>query len=232
MRILGIIPARAGSKGVPCKNIRPLNGIPLVEYTFKAASSSNLLTKVMISTDDEKCIAFAKANSIDTPFIRPMYLATDNSSSLDVVRHALKHYQEKGEVFDAICLLQPTCPFRRSGFIDKAIKRFTSQDFDTLLSMLEVPHEYNPHWVFKVGVSGELQISTGDDHIIMRRQELPPAFHRDGSIYLVKTSTVLNHNTFYGKNMGYILSDPACHVNIDTPRDWDKAEQLAKNLTN
>ena len=92
--------------------------------------------------------------------------------------------------FDAVCLLQPTTPFRRKGLIDEAIKKFESGSFDSLVSVREVPHEFNPHWVFEEK-DGKLKIATGEKQIISRRQELPKAYHRDGAIYLTKTEVIL-----------------------------------------
>jgi CMP-N-acetylneuraminic acid synthetase len=230
MKILGIIPARAGSKGVPGKNSKLLNGKPLVQYSFDAANESKLLVNVVLSSDDENCIAFAKANHIETPFKRPDALATDTATSLQVIQHVIEFYRRNGQTFDIICLLQPTTPFRSVGFIDAAIKKFLESNLDSLFSVLEVPLEYNPHWVFEKTADGNLKIATGEKQIISRRQQLPQALHRDGAIYLVKTDVVMKENSLYGEKMGYIRSDPEYYVNIDTLKDWEKAEKIAKRF--
>ena len=100
---------------------------------------------------------------------------------------------------------------------------------DSLISVQKVPHEYNPHWTFEVNEMGNLKIATGEDQIISRRQELPEAYHRDGSIYITKTEVLLQQHSLYGKSTSFIESQPELYVNIDTLSDWEKAEQMIKN---
>ena len=195
--ILALIPARSGSKGVPGKNIKKLGGKPLLAYTAEAASASKKLDKVILSSDDEEINQVAKEHGIEVPFQRPSELAQDDSGSLGVVQHALEFMEKKGEYFDVVCLLQVTSPFRADGFIDKAIDLFESKTFDSLVSVLEVPHEYNPHWVFETDENDNLKISTGEKQIIKRRQDLPKAYFRDGSIYITKTECIKN-GSFFG----------------------------------
>lgn len=229
MRVLAIIPARGGSKGVPGKNIKLLGGKPLLQYTLESANESQLLTRVILSSDDASIIATAEALGLEVPFIRPANLATDQAKSIEVVQHAVQYFEEKGEFFDAVCLLQPTSPFREKGFIDAAIEKFIQTGVDTLLSVLPVPHEYNPHWVFEENEAGHLKIATGENQIISRRQELPGAYYRDGSLYLTKMDYI-KQGTFYGAQLGFIVSNPDFYVNIDTPTDWIAAEQKLPNL--
>ena len=222
MRVLGLIPARGGSKGVPGKNKKELGGKPLVAYTIEAAQKSTLLTNIVLSTDDENIAQVGKKYGIEVPFIRPEYLASDTAKSIDVVQHAIQFYEDLGQSYDAVCLLQPTTPFRDCESIDQAIDNYKSKELDSLISVLPVPHEYNPHWVFEE-INGSLQISTGEKEIISRRQELPNAYHRDGSIYLTSID-LIKQGTFYGKRMGYVISNPEMHINIDTLKDWEEAE--------
>lgn len=229
MRILGIIPARGGSKGIFRKNIKLLAGQPLLKYTWDVASKSKYLTTVILSTEDDEIMAVGKSLGIAIPFKRPASLSEDTSTSLDVIKHALSFYEEKGEYFDAICLLQVTTPFRTVSFLDEAIKKFIDTKSDALVSVLEVPNDYNPHWTFKEDSNNQLSISTGEKKIITRRQDLPRTFHRDGSIYLTKTSVVFNENSLYGNSLSYILSNKNTYVNIDTMEDWNKAELICKN---
>lgn len=230
MKVLAIIPARGGSKGVPDKNIRLLRGKPLITYTISAALQSQLLSKVIVSTDSEKIAEIATRWGADVPFIRPDELAQDNTPTLPVLQHALQFLAKHNEYFDAVCLLQPTSPFRPSGFIDDAIRTFTIKDTDALVSVLPVPDEYNPHWAFISDNNGLLSIATGEKQIIPRRQDLPKAYFRDGALYLTKTNVLLKKNSIYGDSLSYIVSDPRHYVNIDTPQDWDKAERLAPIL--
>lgn len=232
MSILCIIPARAGSKGVPGKNIKLLNGIPLLAYTSEIALRSKLLTKVIVSTDDVNISNHAKNLKLEVPFLRPVELAQDNSPTIDTVIHTLRWYSNQNIFFDAVCLLQVTSPFRTVEFLDNAIEKFINSGCDALVSVQKVPHEYNPHWTFEVNSEGNLTIATGDTQIIPRRQELPLAYHRDGSIYITKSNVILEQNSLYGNSIAYIESDPEFYVNIDTPEDWEKAELLAKNFSN
>ena len=229
MRILGLIPARGGSKGVPKKNIKLLGKKPLIEYTIDGAKNSKYLIEIVVSTDDQEIAIVAEIAGCKPPFIRPSEIAQDHSTSLEVVQHAIAFFENKNIFFDAVCLLQPTTPFREKGFIDKAIEKFIATNADCLVSVLPIPHEYNPHWAFEENENGLLKIATGEENIIPRRQELPKAFHRDGAVYISKT-TVINKGSFYGKSIAYIESNPQYHVNIDTMKDWEDAEKLLAKI--
>jgi CMP-N-acetylneuraminic acid synthetase len=229
MKILAIIPARGGSKGVPGKNIKLLNGKPLLAYTSEIALQSKYLTEVIVSSDDEQILDVAKSLGIKVPFIRPTELAQDNTPTIDAIIHALEWYENQNIFFDAVCLLQVTSPFRTVEFLDKAIEEFIEKDSDSLVSVQRVPHEYNPHWTFEVNEKGNLKIATGENEIVTRRQELPVAYHRDGSIYITKTKVLLKEHSLYGKSTAFIESEPEFYVNIDTIEDWEKAEQMIQN---
>jgi len=230
MKILGVIPARGGSKGVPGKNIKELNGKPLIQYTAEVALESELIDTLVLSSDDNEIIEVAKKIGIDVPFVRPKDLAQDKSPTFPVIIHALEYYKSIGIEFDAVCLLQVTSPFRSVDFLNKAINKFINQDADSLVSVQEVPHEYNPHWVFKPNDSEELKLVTGEKEIISRRQNLPKTYHRDGSIYITKTSVLLHKNSLYGNKIAYIESPKEWYVNIDTMKDWDQAVELVLKL--
>lgn len=229
MKILGIIPARGGSKGVPGKNIKLLDGKPLLQYTSEIALESQYLTDVILSSDDKQIITVAKSLGIQVPFLRPEELAKDTIPTIDVIIHALQWYENQAVFFDAVCLLQVTSPFRTVEFLDKAIEKFIASGCDSLVSVQKVPHEYNPHWTFEVNPEGNLKIATGEEKIISRRQELTEAYHRDGSIYIMKTEVLLQQHSLYGKSISFIESTPEFYVNIDTLTDWEKAEQMIKN---
>ncbi|HAH37434.1 MAG TPA: acylneuraminate cytidylyltransferase [Algoriphagus sp.] len=230
MKILGLIPARGGSKGIPGKNIKALGGKPLLAYTFDSAQESKLLSKVILSSDDSDIIAVANQIGLEVPFTRPENLANDQSPTLPVIAHALRFFEEKGEKFDAVCLLQTTYPFRRKGLIDDAIKEFIRTDAEALVSVLPVPHEFNPHWVFEPGQNGFLEIATGEKQIIPRRQDLPTSFFRDGAIYITKSEVILSKNSILSEKLAYIVGDESRYVNLDTFDDWKKAEILVNKL--
>jgi CMP-N,N'-diacetyllegionaminic acid synthase len=228
MRILALIPARGGSKGVPGKNIKDLGGKPLLAYTSEVALQSSYLTTVILSSDDAAIIAVAKGLGIAVPFVRPTALAQDDTPTIDVIVHALEWYEKEKIFFDAVCLLQVTSPFRTVAFLDAAIERFIASGCDSLVSVQQVPHEYNPHWTFEADPKGHLKIATGEAEIIGRRQALPVTYHRDGSIYLTRVEVILNSHSLYGKSIGFIESNPDFYVNIDTLADWNQAENKIK----
>ena len=231
LRVLGLVPARGGSKGVPRKNIKLLAGKPLLAYTAEAALAARLLTRVILSTDDEEIAEVGRACGLDVPFLRPAELAQDTTPTLPVVQHALRTLAEAGESYDAVCLLQPTNPLRLATDIDGCVALFIEQNADAVLSVLPVPAEHNPHWVYFKAEDGSLHLSTGETTPIPRRQALPPAFHREGSVYVTRTAVVLEQNSLYGTRVvGYEIN-PARSVNIDTPADWAEAERLLASLS-
>lgn len=224
MRILGLIPARGGSKGIPGKNSKLLAGKPLMTYTIEAAQNASSLAGVIFSSEDESLIEIAKGAGVEVPFRRPEHLATDEASSLSVVQHALDFLEGRGEHFDAVCLLQVTTPMRTARQIDQAVERFVIGGSDALVSVIPVPHQFNPHWVLTQKGSNELEWAMGSK-VIGRRQDLPKAFIRDGSIYITRTE-VIKEGSLYGESLTYFEMDPNRHVNIDDDSDWLRATQL------
>jgi CMP-N-acetylneuraminic acid synthetase len=229
-KILAIIPARSGSKGVKDKNIKPLDGKPLLWYSVQAAQECAEIDTVLVSTDSEQYAAVARECGAEVPWLRPEALSADHSASIDVVIHALEYYLGQGQQFDAVCLLQPTTPLREKGSLKGAVNRFLTLGADALVSVVPVPHEYNPHWLFEPDAQGFLHIATGEQEIIKRRQELPPAFMRDGSIYLTKTSVLLEQRSLYGKTLAFWENSMDFRVNIDVASDWLLAEEKVISL--
>ena len=224
MTVLGLIPARGGSKGIPRKNIRRLGGKPLLQYTAEAALASQRLTAVVLSTDDEEIADVGRTCGVNVPFLRPAELARDATPTLPVAQHALRWFAEQDRRFDAVCLLQPTNPLRRAADIDRAIELFENTGADAVISMLAVPAEFNPHWVFLQLPDQTVRLSTGERTPIARRQDLPPAFHREGSIYVTRASVVLEQDSLYGNRTIPLIMRAEDSVNIDDAEDWAKAE--------
>src|SRR5262245_50975682 len=226
MRVLGLIPARGGSKGVPRKNLKLLCGQPLLFYTARAALASHKLSRVILSTEDPEIAAVGRECGLEVPFLRPAELARDSTPTLPVAQHAMRWMEDSGDRFDALCLLQPTNPLRRTQDIDACIELLENTNSDAVATVLQVPHEYNPHWVYFRAEDGSLRLSTGEAIPIARRQELPPAYHREGSVYVVKRNVLLEDNSFYGaKFIGYEIQRERS-VNIDSLTDWELAETL------
>ena len=224
MKILGLIPARGGSKGVPRKNIKILAGKPLIAYTVEQVKKSYSIDKLIVSTDDEAIASVAKEIGLEVPFMRPSELANDIAGSLAVVQHALDFLEAQGETYDAVCLLQVTSPYRPEGCIDDAIALFKKTRPDSLVSVRKVPDEFNPHWTFEIKENNRLKISTGEEKIIPRRQELPPAYHRDGAIYITSVKCIIDKNSLLGDDIVAFPIDSPQLINIDTMEDWEEAE--------
>ena len=229
MRVLGLITARGGSKGVPGKNIKLLAGKPLLYYTAQAGLDSKSLVKVALTTDSINIAEVGKSLGLDVPFIRPPELAKDDTPTLPVMQHAINFYKEQGKEFDAVCLLQPTNPLRVPGDIDACVALMEKENFDSVIAVMHVPHIYNPVSVYFMDEHGKMRLSTGAAEPITRRQLYPDAFAREGSIYLTKTKVLMEDNSIYGKSTGgYIMNTPV-HINIDSLEDWAIAEEYFKN---
>jgi CMP-N-acetylneuraminic acid synthetase len=226
LRVLGLIPARGGSKGVPRKNLRPLGGRPLVEWSIDTARSTPAIDRVLLSTDDPEIAETGRRAGADVPFLRPEELARDDTPTIAVLQHALRWLETRGDPYDVVALLQPTSPFRPTGLVESALAVLAENDATSVISVRAVPAKFNPHWVFLPGNNGCLRLATGGPDPIPRRQELPPAVIRDGMLYLVRTEVVLQEGTLYGRRC-FPISRPAMgDVNLDTLQDFEQAERM------
>ena len=226
MTALGVITARGGSKGIPRKNLASVLRKPLLAYTAEVALAARRLSRVILTTDDEEIASVGRQYGLEVPFLRPAELARDNTPSLPVLQHAVRWMEGRGAHFDAICLLEPTTPMRRPSDIDACIDLLEHSGADSVASVLPVPHNYNPHWVYFRGADGSLKLSTGETAPIPRRQELPDAFHREGSIYVVRRDVLIEGNSLYGGRLAGYPMDPAESITIDEPNDLNRFEQL------
>lgn len=225
MKILGIIPARSGSKGVKNKNIRKLNNKYLIDYTIIESLKSNL-TDVIVSTDSLKIMKIVKDLGGNAPFLRPKNLAADNSSSISVVQHAIVTYSKiTGLTYDAIMLLQPTCPLRTSLDINKSIDLFISKNPDSVISVYNVNGLHPARMKYLDNNNYLIDPPFAEKIENQPRQELKPMYIRNGAIYLTKLSEI-NKGTFKGnKSLAYIM-DADKSINIDTEFDFKLAEML------
>jgi CMP-N-acetylneuraminic acid synthetase len=222
MNYYAIIPARGGSKRLPRKNIALLNRKPLIAYTIEAAISSKKLTRSIVSTDDEEIASVAKQFGAEVPFLRPTELAQDKSSVLDALNHALAHLERQGDRIDALVLLQPTSPFRTGKHIDEAIALFESSDADTVTAVCHARE--HPYYAWTIE-DDRLRPFFSLEKQMTARQDLPPAFVENGSIYVVKR-TVLAKNTLYGHNILPYMMSSATAIDIDTFDDLHWAEYI------
>jgi len=226
LRVLGLVPARGGSRGIPRKNVRPLAGRPLLAYTAEAARAATRLDRVVLSTEDDEIAELGRRLGLETPFRRPEELARDETPTLPVVRHAIEELERQGDRYDAVCLLQPTHPFRRAEDVDACVEKLEREGADCVLTTLPVPPEHNPHWAYIACADGCLHLAPGELAPIPRRQDLPPAFFREGSVYVTRRDVVIEQGTLYGRLVLGFPVDPERSVNLDTPRDWERAEAV------
>ncbi len=227
MKVLGIIPARGGSKGIPRKNVKPLLGRPLLSYTTESALRSKRLSNVILSTDDAEIAEMGRDLGVEVPFIRPSELASDSAPTFQVVVHAVEYMEKNNSFkFDAVCLLQPTNPLRRAEDIDACVELLEDSRADSVISILPVPHQYNPKWVYWRDEKGEMILSTGESAPVSRRQDLPDAFHREGSVYVTRREVLDTYGDLYGRKVQGYEIEPQRSVNIDTLDDWKQAEKI------
>lgn len=235
-KILGVITARGGSKGIPGKNIKPLLGKPLVAYTIEAARASGALDRLILSTDDGGIAEVAKKYGCEVPFIRPKTeeLAGDKATSLEVMRHAVKALQEQDGYWpDYAMILQSTSPARQAFHIKEAAELIQKTGADSVLSVSEVPENYNFRKTMILDNSGMLKLVNGDPIYkrVARRQDLPKNYWSVGSIYLFKTDLLFIANSnFYGEKTAPIFIDPRYVCDINVPEDWIIAEQVLQRL--
>lgn len=230
-KILGIITARGGSKGIPGKNIKELAGKPLIAYTIEAAKKSGVFDRVILSTDDPAIAAVAKEYGCEVPFMRPAELATDTAPGALVIAHAITWLRDNENYqADYIMILQPTAPLRTARHIQKAVRLFETSGADSVVSIAEIPQHFHPRWQFTIDDNNRMAIFTGESFakIVRRRQDLPKTYTRNGAIYLFKTALLSDSNAlnFYGNDVMAYVMKPEESVNIDTMEDWKEAEKI------
>jgi CMP-N,N'-diacetyllegionaminic acid synthase len=224
MRILGLIPARGGSKGVPAKNIRPLAGKSLIQRAYECGMAADVLERIVLSTDNPAIADHGCSIGVAVPFVRPADLATDVASMLDVVLHALDRLRElDGYEPDAVLLLQPTAPLRTPEHIRKAVERLGGND--SVCSVVPLPKDLCPHYVMRIRADEYLDYFLPDGASYTRRQDVPQAYKRDGTIFLTRSRVLMEQRSFYGARCVPLLIDAAESLNIDTPEDWAAAER-------
>jgi CMP-N-acetylneuraminic acid synthetase len=228
--VLAIIPARGGSVGIPKKNIKNLNGKPLIAYTIEQALKSKQINKLIVSTDDLEIAEVSMKIGAEVPFYRPKNLSKSESPSVDLVLHAINELEKMGHFFSTVCLLQPTSPYRPDGIIDVAIKQFKKSDSKSMVSIRKIPDHFHPYWSF-TNKNGKLQSLTAGV-TPTRRQDLPIVYHRDGAIYLVDVDFVKEFKTLLSEDLdGFEIESPEL-INIDNLDDWHIAEKYIGQKNN
>lgn len=221
MRVLGLVPARGGSKSIPRKNLVELGGVPLIQWTIQAALGSNL-ERVVVSTDDDEIAEISQNLGAEVPFKRPAELSSDQTLSIDVVLHALDVLEED---FDAVMMLQPTSPFRTSIDIESAIKIIN--DASSVISVVPVEGTHPARMKFvEDGVLIDPSFAETIEN--MPRQDLRPMYIRNGAIYLTRIAD-LRHRTFKGALSRALIMPKERSINIDTSFDLALARVALSN---
>ena len=225
LTVLGLIPARGGSKGVPGKNVRPLAGHTLLEYTARAARESGVLDRVILSTDSAEIADAGRRAGLEVPFMRPATLAADDTPMVPVIEHALAVVSRSGWSPDIVVLLQPTSPLRRPDHIRDAIAMLRDTGADSVVTVVEVPRHLSPDYVMRIE-GGRLTPFLPDGARVTRRQDARAAYSRDGTVYAFRRATIERTGSIYGEDCRPLLIDACDSLSIDSPEDWDEAERL------
>ena len=231
MNILAIVPARGGSKGIPQKNIYPLCNRPLIYYTIKAIQKSKLITRAILSSDSEAILDIAKNYGLEAPFVRPAELARDETPALSVIKHAVEWLEESENYrADYIILLQPTSPLRTAIHIDEALSKLIGSDADSVVSVVEVPHNFTP------GSIMELEGEYLSPHLPMNEnfnlRQLKPRFYaRNGAaIYAFTYSCLRDKQSIYGEKIIPYLMAKDCSIDVDDFFDLKLCELILSSV--
>jgi N-acylneuraminate cytidylyltransferase/CMP-N,N'-diacetyllegionaminic acid synthase len=217
--VLGLIPARGGSKGVPRKNIRELAGIPLITHSIQAARDATAIDSVVVSTDDGEIAEVAESHGARVPFMRPSELATDEAPTAPVITHALETLHDAGEAYDAFVLLQPTSPLRTATDIDEAYSLYNDSESDSVISVYPT---YDTRWKYTPEGAKKLNYTDAGK----RRQDRDPEYVINGAIYVTDVKQFFQtEETITGTTKMYEMTERES-VDIDTPFDLWLAEQI------
>lgn len=227
MHNLAIIPARGGSKGLPGKNIKLLNGKPMIAYTIEAALNSKQFSTVMVSTDDQQIADIATQYGAEIPSLRPQSLASDTSSTVDVVEYVINEYQNKEKFFDTICILQPTSPLRTNEDIAHAYEVYAAKNACAVVSVCECEH--SPLWENTLPDDMNMANFLRPEVLNTRRQDLPKYYRLNGAIYISNIKNFLRLKTFYSDVTYAYEMTKKSSIDIDNIEDFELAEFFMKN---
>lgn len=225
-KILGLIPARGGSKGIPRKNLAPLAGRPLIAHTIAAGLQAKSIGRLIVSTDDDEIAGVARHHGAEVPFMRPAELANDQSGALEVIQHAVRTMEsQEGWRAEAVVYLQPTSPLRRAEHIDAAVELLLAKSADSVVSVVEVPHNFSPVSLLKLQ-QGFLEPYLGETGPL-RRQDKPLLYARNGpAVLAARRATFLEQNSLFGEHSLPLLMDQIDSLDIDTVFDLELAAWL------
>ena len=228
MRIIAFIFARGGSKGLPDKNIKMLNGKPLIAWSIEHAKSVKRVDRVIVSTDSEKIARIAREYGAEVPFMRPADLATDNSPEWLSWQHGLKYLENTdGCLPDLMLSIPTTAPLRNVNDIDKVIDEYKKSDTDVVIVVTE--SHRNPFFnIVKEGVDGYINLLGSGDEVISRRQDCPKTYDITTIAYALRPSFVLNKNSIFEGRVRQVIVPKERSIDIDTLLDFEIAEHMIK----
>lgn len=228
MKIIAVIPARGGSKGIPGKNIKPLAGKPLIEYTIDKARAVFKDLQIIVSTDDLNIKNVVENMDLQVPFLRPDYLATDTAGTYEVLLHALTYYESAYERPEILVLLQPTSPFRTSKQIEEAIALYQkSKNIDMVVSVCA--SKSNPYYnLFEENTEGYLKVSKNGN--FTRRQDCPKVWEYNGAIYVINVASLKKMPLNQFNHIIKYEMDEFSSLDLDTTIDWQIAEEITQKL--
>lgn len=225
LRLLAVVPARGGSKGIPLKNIQPVNGVPLVARTARLVGKLDYIDRAVLSTDSDEIATVAMEHGLEAPFRRPEHLSGDRIGDYEVLRHALEQVELEGDLpFDAVIMLQPTSPMRTPTHISAALDLFIKGDYDAVWSVSQSDTKNHP---LKQLIVSDQALAYYDDEgaDIISRQQLKPLFQRNGVVYVISRQCLLKHGDIKGLRTGaLVVKEPT--VSIDTMEDLEYVEYL------
>jgi CMP-N,N'-diacetyllegionaminic acid synthase len=218
-RVLAVVPARGGSKGLPRKNLREIDGIPLVGHAGRCASAVTEIDRAVVSTDDEEIVAAAERFGLDAPFRRPAPLSGDRIGDFEVLEHALAAVEELDAVtYDLVVMLQPTSPSRRPEQVRAALEMTVAGGWDSVWTVSPTDPKYHPDKQLRVTDGQHLEHLTERGRSIIARQQLSTLYHRNGIAYVLTRSCLVDQRTILGARAGALVIDEPV-ANIDTELD-------------
>lgn len=233
MKILSVITARGGSKGIPGKNIKPLGGKPLIAWTIEASLKSKYVSRTIISTDDDTIAEVCVNYGAEVPFRRPEELSRDDTPHLPVIQHAVKYLEEKeNDFYDYILLPQPTSPFRTAEDIDNAAKILIEKQPDAMVSVCEMEH--HPFFARKINPDGVLELFIKrPEGSCLRRQELPGAYTENGAMFFMKRDVLMKEGLIMpeDRTMAFIMPQERS-IDIDSPWNFYLADMIMEDKSN
>ena len=225
-RVLAIVPARGGSKGIPLKNLKKVNGLSLIGHVGNLVKDIDEIDKTILSSDNKLIINEAKKHGIEVPFIRPKYLSGDRIGDIDVLKHALNRIEKLEKIeYDVIVMLQPTSPLRTAKIVKNCIRELINKRLDSVWTISKTDVKFHPLKQLKLDSKNNLNYFNKMGSNIIARQELTTLYHRNGAAYSMTRKCLMEQNTLMGKNAGSILLDVPM-ISIDTMEDLKLAEKI------